>query len=106
MNTTDMTTPIYPQPPQPYTSYQPAAKAPGFATAGMILGIVSVPFCWLGIGTLAIVVCALVFSGVALRRTSHGAPGRGMAIAGLVTGIAGGVLYLLAGIASPWMLII
>ena len=66
----------------------------------MVLGITSVVFCWWGLLSLAQVVLAIVFGGVALSRANRGAPHKGMAIAGLVCGLIGAVLYLMVGIFS------
>jgi hypothetical protein len=46
------------------------------------------------------VVLAIVFGGVALKRANQGSPGKGMAIAGLSTGILGAFAYLVLGFAS------
>ncbi len=78
----------------------PPQAANGLAIAGMILGITSVIFCWWGLFSLAQVVLAIVFGGVAINRANRGAPHKGMAVAGLVCGIVGAVLYLYFGIAS------
>ena len=89
-------------PPAPYYGQQsyvrPYAKQSGLAIASMVLGICSVVFCWLGLLTLAAVVLAIVFGARALWLSAHaGAPSKAFAIAGLATGIVGGVLYLLLG---------
>ena len=70
------------------------------AVAGMVLGITSIVFCWWGLFSLTQVVLAIVFSGVGIGRANRGAAHKGMAIAGLVCGLLGGVLYLLIGISS------
>ena len=78
----------YPTAPQaPYIGQEAPPRSQGLSVASMVLGIVSliVPFVGLATGPLAV-----IFAGVQLRR--H-APGRGMSIAGLVTGIIGTALY-------------
>lgn len=67
----------------------------GFAVTSMILGILAVllsfvPF--LNIGLWPLAVLAIVFGGIALAK-KH--PGRGMAIAGLVTALASIVVFFL-----------
>jgi hypothetical protein len=82
---------------------QPTVNPPatnGLATASMILGICSIVLCFAGIGTLAMVVLAITFGAVGLRKATHGAPNKGMAIAGLSCGLVGAVVYLILGIAS------
>lgn len=66
----------------------------------MVLGITSIIFCWWGVFSLTQVVLAIVFSGLGIARANRGAARKGMAIAGLVCGLVGAVLYLLIGIAS------
>jgi hypothetical protein len=66
----------------------------------MTLGIVSLPMCWTGLLALAVVVLSIVFSSIGIRHASHGAPHKGMAVAGLACGIVGGLGYLTLGIAS------
>ena len=62
-------------------------QSQGLSVASMVLGIVSlvIPFVGLATGPLAI-----IFAAVQLRKA---APGRGMSIAGLTTGIIGCVCY-------------
>lgn len=65
-------------------------RTSGLAIASMILGILSLVFCWLPyfIGVMMSVL-AIIFGGVAMGQTSRDPTlgGRGMAIAGLVCGI-------------------
>lgn len=76
----------------------------GIAIASMILGILSIVFsCCYGIG-LILAIIGLILGGVALKQQR---PGRGMAIAGVVTSILGllplifWILLLLGIVASP-----
>src|SRR5690606_17890342 len=86
-------TPPHPQYPQ-YPAYPPPAPTNGLAIASLVLGIAGITVGWFLIGIPSIL--AVVFGHVALstiRRT--GQQGRGMAIAGLVTGyIVVGVVVL------------
>jgi hypothetical protein len=93
-------------PPPPAYAYAPPpaypvkAKANGLALASMILGIVgiTVGLCLIFFPVMPIL--AVVFGHLGLSQTrSTGAPGRGYAIAGLVTGYIGialAILWLIA----------
>jgi hypothetical protein len=85
--------PGYGYPQQGY-GYPPPRRTSTKAVVGLVLGIVSILFCYLGvlIGPAAIMVSILA------RREIDDAPqgaveGRGMAIAGLVTGIIGTIIW-------------
>lgn len=86
--------------------HQPAEIAPGstpgsgMATAGMILGITSIIFCWWGLFSLAQVVLAITFGAVGIKRAGRGAAGKGQAVAGLCCGIVGLIAYVIFGIAT------
>lgn len=83
-------------PPQP-----PAAPGHGHAVASMVLGITSLVFCWWGLGTLAMVACALSFGGVSLHRTSQAQiQASGMAVAGVILGVLGFLAYFFVGLFS------
>ena len=72
----------------------------GLAIAGMVLGIASLLFGWLW---LIPAVLAIVFSSVALsriRKSEGRRAGRGMAIAGLVTGIVSAGFWALIFLAA------
>lgn len=80
-------------PPQGY-GYQAPPRSSTKAVLGLVLGIVSIVFCYLGllIGPVAIVLSVMA------RREIAAAPagsirGAGMATAGLVTGIIGTVVW-------------
>ena len=102
--------PVPPMPPPPAYAYAPPpgfppaypvkAKANGLALASMILGIVgiTVGLCLIFFPVMPIL--AVVFGHLGLSQTrTTGAPGRGYAIAGLVTGYIGialAILWLIA----------
>jgi TM2 domain-containing membrane protein YozV len=62
--------------------------------AGLVLGIVSIVFCWTFVFDLLLIVPALIFSLLGLGETRRGRSGRGMAVAGLWCTIVAGVLCL------------
>ncbi|MHB1929076.1 MAG: hypothetical protein ACYCUG_06585 [Acidimicrobiales bacterium] len=63
------------------------------AVASLVLGIISLPAAITGIGGLGFGLIALILGVVAARRTrSHGLPGHGKAVGGIVTGAAGALL--------------
>jgi hypothetical protein len=72
----------------------------GLAVAALVLGIASIPFCWWGIATLAMVVLAIVFGSIGIHRANAGAPKKSLAVAGLCCGIVGLFAYLIVGIMS------
>lgn len=77
-------------PPQPVTSPQN-----GMGTAALVLGLIGLPFgCIFGI-------LAIIFGAVGMQRANAGlATNRGVAMAGLVIGIVGTVIWTLVGLAS------
>ncbi len=94
--------PVYPPPPlnpagvyvaQPFYPAVPMGvpdENGGLAVAGLVLGILSIPFALGGICDLPFVALAIIFGALGLKsRLRHG-----MAMAGLITGIAGGVLFI------------
>lgn len=78
--------------PTPYP-YQPPAPQPrnGLGTTGMITGIIGLLFSFIpGIGVIAWVLgpLGIIFGGVGLSQVNKGvADNRGMAIAGIATGV-------------------
>lgn len=70
----------------------------GQAVTGLILGILSVFCCWLGLIAAALVLLSLAFSVIGiLRARLHFSDGFGVAVAGVVFGVAGLGLYLAFG---------
>lgn len=81
------------QPPPPVIIPPPAAPS-GLSVASMVLGILTLPFFWWGLATLAMVVLAITFGAIGIGRPG----GRGMATAGLVLGSVGALIYLIWGL--------
>ena len=89
--------PAYPTPPpaypaQPYAGYPPRPAKPrtnGLAIASMVLGILSIVFFCLWFFPV-MPILAVVFGHIALSQIrNQGTAGRGMALAGLITGYLG-----------------
>lgn len=68
--------------------------------AALVLGITSVVFSWWGLLTLLQVILAVVFGAVGISKANHGAGNRGLAIAGLILGLFGLVIYFFIGLFS------
>ena len=84
---------------QPPVPWKPPGS--GLAVASMVLGITSLVFCWWGLATLAMWVLAVTFGGVSIHRaTEAGQPKNGMAVAGLVLGVLGGLAYMILGVVT------
>lgn len=85
--------PAYGYPPQGY-GYQPRGITSTKAVLGLVFGIISILFCYVG---LIIGPVAIVLSVMARNEIDEAPPGavegRGMAIAGLVTGILGTLIW-------------
>lgn len=80
--------------PPGYHQYAQPRTGNGMATASLVLGIVSIVFCWLSIIDAVAVILALVFGAVALGRSKQTPrrEGRSMAIAGIACGVVGAIL--------------
>ncbi|HVM18452.1 MAG TPA: DUF4190 domain-containing protein [Egibacteraceae bacterium] len=81
------------------------AGSNGPAIAALVLGIVALVLSWLpGINIIAVLlaIAALVTGFIGIRNANRGAPGKGMAIAGVVTGALGLILavLILVGLAT------
>ncbi len=78
--------PGYGPPPGYYPGYgTPAAQqGNGKAIAGFVLGLASVPLCFLTLLDYVIIVAAVIFSLIGLRTARGGAPNKGLAVAGLI----------------------
>ena len=66
----------------------------GQAVAAMVLGIVSLGLFWIPFVGLICGVLGVVLGWLGMQRANRGATGRGMAVAGLVTGIIGALVGL------------
>lgn len=78
--------------PSPWQGDQPLGEPPGqaMAVASLVVGIVSLPAVLTVVGGVLLGGIALGLGIAALRRSKRtGAPGRGLAIGGIVTGAAG-----------------
>jgi len=72
----------------------------GMATASLVLGITSIVFSWWGLLTLAQVILAVTFGFIGISKTSRGAADRGLAVAGLICGFVGLIIYFFVGLFS------
>jgi hypothetical protein len=70
------------------------------AVAALVLGITSIVFCWWGLLTLLQVTLAIVFGSVGISKANRGASNKGLAVAGLVLGLVGLVIYFFVGLFS------
>lgn len=80
-----------------FGAYEPP-KRNGFAVAAMVCGIIGVLIAWapfVVIAGLILAILAVVFGFQGLRRAGEIHKGRGMALTGLITGVAGLVLSAL-----------
>jgi hypothetical protein len=63
----------------------------GKATAGLVLGILAVVFCWTSFFDIVFVVLGLVFGLLGLGEAKKGLPGRGPALAGVICAAVGAI---------------
>lgn len=72
--------------PPPFGDPVPVGRNNGLGTAALVLGIASIPFCWLVLpGVLAV-----IFGFIARGRAKRGqASNGGVALAGIITGVVG-----------------
>lgn len=80
--------------PPPGYSYRQPGPGHGKAVAGLVLGILSIVFCWASFVDLLLLVPALIFSIMGLSEARMGRGGRGLAMSGLICTIAGVVLAI------------
>jgi hypothetical protein len=80
--------------------FVPARPSNGVAAAALVLGITSIVFCWWGLLTLLQVTLAIVFGSVGISKANRGASNKGLAVAGLVLGLVGLVIYFFVGLFS------
>jgi len=92
-----------PPPPSPPSYFPPVEvhhqvpppKGNGMAVAAMVLGILAVVLCWVMLVNFILGVLGIIFGALGIARANKiGGTGKGMALAGLITGIFG----ILAGI--------
>jgi hypothetical protein len=84
---------------QPYPGIAvPQQASNKVAVAGMILGITSIVFFWLGLLSLTQDALAIVLGAMGLNRANLTGIGRGEAIAGIVCGGVGFLLYIIFGV--------
>jgi len=80
--------------------FVPARPSNGVAVAALVLGITSIVFSWWGLLTLVQVMLAIVFGSVGISKANRGASNKGLAVAGLVLGLVGLVIYFFIGLFS------
>jgi len=86
-------------PPQVVYQYPPAQPTNGLAVAALVVGIVGVVLFWTVWGGVILGILGLVFGAVGLSKANHGAPNKGMAVAGLTLGgvaVVGSILFVVA----------
>ena len=81
-------------PPPPGYAYRQPGPGHGKAVAGLVLGILSIVFCWASFVDLLLLVPGLIFSILGLSDARAGRGGRGLAMSGLICTIAGVVLAI------------
>ncbi|MGI8626516.1 MAG: DUF4190 domain-containing protein [Geodermatophilaceae bacterium] len=90
-----------PPPPGQLQGYGRPAARNGLAITSMVLGILALATSWLSLPGVILGIVAIIFGGIALARArSDRVSNKGMAIAGLVTGILGlaiGTVLLVRG---------
>jgi hypothetical protein len=90
----------YPYPP-PYAMQYPQPKTGnGKATAALVLGIVSIVFCWTSVLDLVPIVLAVIFGILGLTEAKRTGSGRGLAVSGLVCAVVGA---LFATLVTVWI---
>ncbi len=80
-------------------SQKPANSSLGLSITSLVTGILSLVLFWFPVINLLLGVAGVVFGALGLKKSA----GKGMAIAGLVTGILGtliGIIYLFVWIAA------
>jgi hypothetical protein len=87
----------YGYPPAPNGSPYPGAypqtrRGNGFAITALVLGILSLLFCWANFIDAVFVIPAVIFAIIGISASKTRGTGKGMAIAGLITAIVGLVL--------------
>lgn len=85
----------YGYPPPPYSQYPLPKTGNGKATAGLILGIISIVFFWLSFFDAIPIVLGLIFGFLGLGESKRTGSGRGSAIAGIVCAFIGAALAII-----------
>jgi hypothetical protein len=88
----------YPYPPPQYAQYPQPRTGNGKATAALVLGIVSIVFCWTTIFDIVPVVLAIVFGVLGRNEAKRGGSGRSLATTGLVCGVIGAILAVVVSV--------
>ena len=74
----------------------PVQQGNGMAISGFVLSIISLVFCWVVIYNLVVIVPALVFSAIGMRKANRERrPHGGIAVAGVVISIVAFILMVL-----------
>jgi len=73
--------PTYPVPPQ----------GNGFAVTSLVLGILAIVLCWVPVLNWLLAAAAIIFGAIGLSIANKRQSGKGMAIAGLICGVIGGI---------------
>jgi len=71
-------------PPPPGNPYGYPAPGNGYAIAGLVLGILSIVFCFLSFGDIVFVALGFIFGGIGLNAARRSGAGRGKALAGVI----------------------
>lgn len=72
-------------------AYPASTNRNGKAIAGLVLGILALVLFFFTLFDLPLIVLGIVFSGLGLAAAKRGQGGRGMAMAGLICAVVGGV---------------
>lgn len=87
----------HPLPPVTEQSSQSAGGSIGFSIASMICGIISILCCFLAWFSLVLAIAAIILGVIALK---YKYDGKGMAIAGIITGGIGIFIWLIVALAA------
>ncbi len=85
----------YPPPnfPGPHQSYGRPAARNGLAITSLVLGIAALLTCWLTFPGIILGILAVIFGGIGFARArADRVSNKGMAVAGLITGVIGAVI--------------
>lgn len=82
----------YPPPPGTPPGWVPVQRSNGMATAGLVLGIVSVVLFWTSVIDIPLVILGITFSAIGLKRAKAGAGARGFALTGLICSLVAALI--------------